>query len=71
MYFLFDVPLVPPVKTHQFYNMMQPLFSSTPAIKVEDWCLGINFSLFKEKKHQKYYLLMDEKHARLKMFGII
>lgn len=36
MYFLFDVPLVPPVKTHQFYNMMQPLFSSTPAIKVED-----------------------------------
>lgn len=70
MYFLFDVPLVPPVKTHQFYNMMQPLFSSTPAIKVEDKCLGINFSLFK-KKNTKNYLLMDEKHARLKMFGII
>lgn len=34
--FSFDVPEVPPLKTRQVYNMMQLLFSSTPAIRVEE-----------------------------------
>lgn len=67
--FSFDVPQVPPLKTHQFYNMMQPLFSSTPAINLGRRMFRAKFfSVFFLNKN---YLLMDEKHARLKMCGII
>lgn len=67
--FSFDVPQVPPLKTHQVYNMMQLLFSSTPAIRVEELMFMDKFFSFFFLN--KYYLLMDEKYARLKMCGII